>query len=314
VHFTRFPLEAGSNDLDRLLGSDVDAHRMALVTLEPQGGLATVTPAAVDALGAYLAEWNSRGLRILVRFGHEMNGSWYPWGQQPGAYVEAFRLVAAGVHQQAPGSAMLWAPNYGGGYPFPVGAFKVQSGSPDFAALDTDGNGQVDAQDDPYRPYYPGDDAVDWVGMSIYHWGAAYPWGENEVPEPGKFAAQLTGDYQGANGDDRAVPDFYADYADGHGKPLAITETGALFNPGQGGAAERAIKQAWWQQLFAADIGDRFPRLTLVDWFDWRKDEAEVGGVIDWRVSGDPAVATAFRESLPVSTWFAAAVDTRPCP
>ena len=33
--------------------------------------------------------------------------------------------------------------------------------------------------DDPYGPYYPGDDAVDWVGMSLYHWGSSYPWGAN---------------------------------------------------------------------------------------------------------------------------------------
>ena len=63
--------------------------------------------------------------------------------------------------------------------------------------------------DDPYSPYYPGDAAVDWVGMSLYHWGNAYPWGENEIPEAGKFIAQLTGTYDGLNGDDSPLPDFY---------------------------------------------------------------------------------------------------------
>ena len=64
--------------------------------------------------------------------------------------------------------------------------------------------------DDSYAPYYPGDDAVDWVGMSLYHWGATYPWGENELPEANKFTDQLTGTYVGANGDDSLLPDFYA--------------------------------------------------------------------------------------------------------
>ena len=58
---------------------------------------------------------------VVVRFAHEMNGSWYPWGQQPAAYVEAFRRVAGAVHTGAPGSAVMWAPNYGGGYPFTGG-------------------------------------------------------------------------------------------------------------------------------------------------------------------------------------------------
>ena len=69
-------------------------------------------------------------------------------------------------------------------------------------------------EDDPYAPYYPGDDAVDWVGMSLYHWGSAYPWGENEIPEAGKLLAQVTGEYDGLNGDERAVPDFYGTYAE----------------------------------------------------------------------------------------------------
>jgi hypothetical protein len=32
-----------------------------------------------------------------------------------------------------------------------------------------------------------GDDWVDWVGLSVYHFGASYPWGANKVPEAYKF-------------------------------------------------------------------------------------------------------------------------------
>ena len=55
--------------------------------------------------------------------------------------------------------------------------------------------------------------------MSLYHWGNTYPWGENAVPEAGKFLARLTGNYKGLNGDDTAVPDLYAVYHQQHGKP-----------------------------------------------------------------------------------------------
>ena len=54
-----------------------------------------------------------------------MNGSWYPWGQQPEAYIDAFRTVAAAVHALAPASAMAWAPNEGSGYPFSGGTFTL---------------------------------------------------------------------------------------------------------------------------------------------------------------------------------------------
>ncbi len=35
--------------------------------------------------------------------------------------------------------------------------------------LDTNGDGKLDMSDDMYTPYYPGDEWVDWVGMSIFH-------------------------------------------------------------------------------------------------------------------------------------------------
>lgn len=37
--------------------------------------------------------------------------------------------------------------------------------------MDTNSDGKVDMWDDMYTPFYPGDDWVDWVGMSIFHFG-----------------------------------------------------------------------------------------------------------------------------------------------
>ena len=146
---------------------------------------------------------------------------------------------------------MLWAPHNGIGYPFSVhGPYQAAPGSPDFAALDTNGDGVLTAQDDMYHPYYPGDDVVDWVGMTLYHWGVTYPWLENEMPPPNSFASTLRG-----AGHEPPIPDFYARYcADAiHHKPLAIPETAALFNPQQPpGPGEFPLKQAWWRQVFNA--------------------------------------------------------------
>ncbi|PYI87264.1 MAG: hypothetical protein DME26_06670, partial [Verrucomicrobia bacterium] len=40
-----------------------------------------------------------------------MNGNWYPWGQQPIAYKQIFRLLSASVHARTTRTALLWAPN-----------------------------------------------------------------------------------------------------------------------------------------------------------------------------------------------------------
>ena len=106
--------------------------------------------------------------------------------------------------------------------------------------LDTNQDGRLDMADDPYGPYYPGDDAVDWVGMTIYHWGSEYPWGENEIPEADKFIQQLTGNFKGQNGDDTALPDFYEVFHTTHRKPVAIPETAALYN-----TARRVVQLNW---------------------------------------------------------------------
>jgi hypothetical protein len=251
------------------------AGAVHLLTLEPNDGLAAVTGDALAELRGLLEEVTDAGAPVLVRFAHEMNGSWYAWGQQPAEYIEAFRAVADVVHD-VPGTATMWAPNYGGGYPFAGGAYAAAAGSAASAVLDTDSDGLITENDDPYAPYYPGDAYVDWVGMSLYHWGSAHPWGENEVPESGKFAAQLTGTYSGMDGDETAVPDFYTDYGSARGKPVAIPETAALVVPRGDAAGETAIRQAWWRQIFAEETHQKFPMLRLVNWFEWIKFEPEV--------------------------------------
>lgn len=313
VSFADFPYtQAERAHLQQAAAQIRDDGHVMLLTLEPKQGLAAVTPDVIDALVADLVSINDQGVPVIVRLAHEMNGSWYPWSQQPVGYKAVFTRVADAVHTRAPGSAMMWAPNYGGGYPFAGGRYEAKPGTPDFAALDTDGDGVLTMADDSYAPYYPGDDAVDWVGMSLYHWGAKYPWGENELPEAGKFADQLTGDYVGANGDDSLLTDFYHVYGTDHGKPVAIPETAALYNPAVGGASEADIKRGWWGQVFSAETQAEFPNLKMINWFEWDKDEVEVGGRIDWTVTNTPAVRDAFTAALPEWLEYGSGTSCRP--
>lgn len=300
VTFTGFPMSRQEQGwLDQAVDQARASRSRLLLTLEPHEGLAEVTPQRAQSLASRLARYNRAGVPVLVRFAHEMNGSWYPWSQQPGAYVRAFRVVADALHRRAPGSAMMWAPNYGGGYPFTGGPYEAEPGSVDAAVLDTDGDGTVTGADDPYRPYWPGRRWVDWVGMSLYHWGNTYPWGENERPEEGKFLDLLRGTYDGAAGDESAVPDFYAEYGAGMRRPVAITETAALYVPGRGGASELAVKRTWWNQVFAPRNARQLPWLKLIDWFEWRKHEPEVGAVVDWTATRDRQIRRSFVAALP---------------
>lgn len=310
--FAPFPLGAQDRAAVESAAGQVRASGgVLLLTLEPEAGLAKVGQENSDALAGLLEGFNRSGVPVIVRFAHEMNGSWHAWGQQPSAFRAAFRQVAESIHRLAPGSATMWAPNYGGGYPFARGPHQAAPGSPDFATLDTDRDGDLTGEDDPYAPYYPGDDAVDWVGLSIYHWGNTYPWGANVVPEDGKFVDQLTGRYNGKGGDDAAVPDFYAEYGARRQKPVAIAETAALLVSGAGGADELAIKRAWWRQVFDPALHQDYPLIKMVNWFEWDKFEDEVGGAVDWRVAASPRIADAFAADLP--SWYRSATPPGAC-
>lgn len=306
VTFSGFPMSRQERRwFEGAVGQAAHTGSVLLLTLEPHGGLDVVTRARARRLADDLATVNRRGVPVVVRFAHEMNGSWYPWSQQPRAYVAAFRRVARAVHARTPRTAMMWAPNYGGGYPFVGGAYQAVPGSPEARGLDTDGDGTVTGADDPYAPYWPGRRYVDWVGMSLYHWGSAYPWGENEVPEKGKFVDLLRGTYDGADGDQRAVPDFYRTYGARLRLPVAVTETAALYVPGRGGASELAIKRAWWEQVLAPANSRRLPWLKMVNWFEWRKHEPEVGRTVDWTVTRDRRIRRAFTRAVPPWLRFA---------
>jgi hypothetical protein len=299
VAFAPFPLEgSAAGFIDGIVGRLTGQHTALMLTLEPNGGLSTVTDASVAELARRAAGYNREGVPLFLRFAHEMNGSWYPWSQQPATYIATFRKIAAAIHRSAPATAMVWAPNYGGAYPFTAGRYAAMQGTPDFTALDTNGDGLLTMADDPYSPYYPGDGAVDWVGMSLYHWGSKYPWGANALPEAGKFTAMLTGQYRGTIGDETAVPDFYSTYANLHHKPVAITETAAFFSPTRPGD-EAAIKEGWWKQVLDPSTMSRFPRLGMINWFEWDKYETEVKAEVNWTVTRRPDLASAFVAALP---------------
>ena len=65
------------------------------------------------------------------------------------------------------------------------------------------------------------------------------------------------------------------------------------------GHEEMKIKQLWWEQVFSAETARRFPRLAMINWFEWLKYEPEARAEVDWTVTRDPAIVEGFRASLP---------------
>ncbi|HKS03271.1 MAG TPA: OpgC domain-containing protein [Arthrobacter sp.] len=279
----------------------------ALLTVKPSRSLDQVS--ADDAAAfARTVDRLSTGFqgRLYIRFAPDMNTSWVPWGQQPEAYLKAFRAVAAAFKSQDDaGTVMVWQPFLGRDYPFQRNRNAPGQGSGSFKLLDTNGDGRWDGADDPYSPYYPGDDAVEWSGLGAYHDDTGGASAVNTLPAEGELAGMLTGsDGRGGYGD------FYAEYVQGRSKPLML-QTAAFFSSTTGGPAEADIKLAWWNQALAAVSSDRFGNIGAVVW-DERTSTRDTGvAAIDWRLTGQPGLASAAGERLAGSALVTGPVTAR---
>ncbi len=186
---------------------------------------------------SYLNRWakdaGESHTRIFLRFGGEMNGDWTSWGRNPAVYRRAFRLVHAVMARYAPNVAMVWAPN----------------------AIPTTNLDE----------FYPGDDAVDWVGISLYivrfyDDNLSRPaWQDN----PASFIAP-----------------FYAKYA--RRKPICITECGVTRESRVEGKSDDPFAADRIQDLMDA-IKIRFPRVKMICWYD----RNNLGGAVPGRRLND---------------------------
>lgn len=127
------------------------------------------------------------GIPILLRFGAEMNVWEKP--ADPAQFISAFRLVAQIAHERAPNVAMVFSPN------------------------------SIGAMGKTYNMFYPGDEYVDWVGISLYT--AKYFLGDKNQPDETQ-AIYLTGKF--ANTVAQIAP-LIEEY--GSRKPIMISEGGA---------------------------------------------------------------------------------------
>ena len=80
--------------LERLVTQSATQGAVPVLSLEPQVPLDELSVEDAEALAEALSGLSDElGTRYLLRFAPEMNGTWYAWGQQPTAYVAAFRAA-----------------------------------------------------------------------------------------------------------------------------------------------------------------------------------------------------------------------------
>ena len=100
TNFVQLPLRPSDlADLERIVPPLAAKNTVLVLTTEPREGLDAVTDDAIDQLVEFIAGYEAaHQAQFIVRFGHEMNGDWYAWGQQPRAFVDTFRRISDKMH------------------------------------------------------------------------------------------------------------------------------------------------------------------------------------------------------------------------
>jgi beta-mannanase len=197
----------------------------------------------------YIKSWaegiKALGFPIAIRFAHEMNGTWYPWcertnGNRPGQYVRAWRHVHDIFSEVgATNVTWVWSPNI-----------------------------IYDSASANLRELYPGNNYVNWIGLSGYYGpkGRRYKSFDRVFGHTISFLRTFTN------------------------KPVVVTEVGAT--------DDRGLEAKWVKQMFT-ELPNQKSLIGII-WFEAVKD-------VDWRIASDSAAvsffAAGFAEHLYQMKW-----------
>lgn len=232
---------------------------------EPTYMLQRILAGEFDAdLRAWARSARGFGSALLVEYGTEVNGRWFSWNgvwngggatqgygdprspDGPERFRDAYRRIVRLMREEGAHN-VLWV-------------FHVNN---------------IDVPDEPwnrFEQYYPGDDYVDWVGVSAY--GAQAPT-DTET-------RQLREMMDGAH---RRLAALSAS------KPIVLLEFGAT-------KSHPTVDQARWAEQALRDLTSvRWSRLIGFAWWNeaWRNDNDPAHDT-NMRVEDNPALARVFRQ------------------
>lgn len=229
-HFTSWPLP--ESKFTYYYNEANPAGAIAIITIMPS--TLALSAADCEAFATLCQKYEALGLKIMVRFAHEMNGSWFSYGRQPLPYKAAFQMLADAVHSRTEKTAMVWCPN-------------------------VDANATFDHN--PYEAYYPGNQYVDWVGIDLYHQNANSLAYAKEYAKPIQIFYQL---YARRHGKPMGVFETAADYAPSLGGPAEHDVKSAWWEQ---------VYNITASDGSSYDVAQNFPLLKLVAWFETSKQE-----------------------------------------
>ena len=199
---------------------------------------------------------------VLLRIGAEMNN----WSDcDPAVYIQAFQKIARQARQYD-NIKLVFSP-------------------------DNVSNRNVSFQD-----FYPGDEYVDWIGVSTYHNSnyASYNGGTGTYSfSDTKYSNDA---YYGMgiyDSDPLTILRPIADFAQTHGKPMMISECGFGYRNNSTGADQTAFAVDQLNKFYSY-VNMIYPQVKAVFYFD----TALSGAAYSYSLAGSSSVQQAYRSAI----------------
>lgn len=223
---------------------------------------------------APIREWarNARDTQypIMIEFGPEVNGEWFPWNGKwngggtkegygdpnhpdgPERFKDAFKRVIE-IFRQERARNVTWV-------------------------LHVDSQWNPQASWNQLKYYYPGDNYIDWIGVSVF--GAQLP------SFPWTIFSDILGDF------------WWQIEAASRNQPVLISEYGVIEDSRRSGRKAEWIREA----LLSISSQSRFSRVKGVTY--WHSPGWAFNNSKDFRINTSPESLQAYRSEIANSNWI----------
>ncbi len=200
---------------------------------------------------------------LIMEFGTEVNGDWFPWS---GACNGGGKRTGYGSPRLADGPE-----RFRDAYRHIINIFRSEGVQNVTWVFHVNASSAPNAGWNTHAAYYPGDDYIDWIGVSVY-------------------GAQTPAVLRNWNPHFREVMDYtYPAIASiSRSRPIAVLEFGVV---------ENKHKPAWIRAALADLKSGRYPRIKAVSWWhsNWRNAD---GSWSYMKIDSSAESLRAYRESV----------------
>lgn len=227
-----------------------------------------------ESLRQWAIDAKNTNIPLMVEFGTEVNGNWFPWsgavngGSETEGYGDPY--VADGPERFKDAYRHIIDLFRNEGVNNITWVFHV------FPSEEVESNSSNDDSWDSIANYYPGDDYIDWIGTSIY--------GSADVGNKWKSFSEIMNE---------TYPELESL---SENKPIAILELGIIEDQ------ENGNKTNWIQDALQSLESGKYPRISAISYWNEKWDEGDK--VFDLTLNSSSETLNTFKELISSPTFL----------